>query len=130
MDVPRFLKKKQVEKTPSPQTNTKGASPQPQVAKSKAPPNGEVSQTATASQKPHIPSATIAFGQKQMPLIDILSPQSLEIDFSFIKINDVYFRTLFIAGYPRFVSPGWLEPIVAEFLFSVCLKTKEAKSLI
>ncbi|OGM10380.1 hypothetical protein A2Y68_01885 [Candidatus Woesebacteria bacterium RBG_13_46_13] len=43
---------------------------------------------------------------------DIIAPQSLETEFDYVKINNVYFRTLFVAGYPRFVSPGWLEPII------------------
>lgn len=45
-------------------------------------------------------------------LLDVIAPQSVEEDFDYIKINDVYFRTIFVAGYPRFVSPGWLEPVV------------------
>ena len=45
-------------------------------------------------------------------LLDTIAPQSIEEDFDFVKINDVYYRTLFVAGYPRFVAPGWLEPIV------------------
>ncbi|MEK7188664.1 MAG: ATP-binding protein, partial [Patescibacteria group bacterium] len=32
--------------------------------------------------------------------------------FKHIKIGDMYFRTLFAAGYPRFVSPGWLEQMI------------------
>ena len=36
----------------------------------------------------------------------------MEEDFDYIKINDVYFRTIFVGGYPRFVAPGWLEPVV------------------
>lgn len=45
-------------------------------------------------------------------LLDTIAPQSIEEDFDYIKVNDVYFRTLFVAGYPRFVAPGWLEPII------------------
>jgi type IV secretory pathway VirB4 component len=44
--------------------------------------------------------------------LDVIAPKNLEVDFDYIKIDDVYIRTLFISGYPRFVSPGWLEPIV------------------
>jgi type IV secretory pathway VirB4 component len=62
--------------------------------------------------KPIIPSPTIALYQKQLSEIDIIAPERMEVDFDYVKINDIYFRTLFIAGYPRFVSPGWLEPIV------------------
>ena len=63
-------------------------------------------------KKPPIPNPNFAVRQQGLGLLDVIAPQSIEIDFDYIKINDVYFRTLFIAGYPRFVSPGWLEPII------------------
>ena len=76
----------------------------------------EPSQPAAAARssnkKPPINSPVYAFNQKQLELLDIIAPASIEIDFDYLKINDVYFRTLFVAGYPRFVSPGWLEPII------------------
>lgn len=62
--------------------------------------------------KPNIPSPTLALYQKQLGILDIVAPQNLEIDFDYVKINGVFFRTLFVAGYPRFVSPGWLEPVI------------------
>lgn len=43
---------------------------------------------------------------------DIVAPKKIEVDFDYVKIGEKYFRTLFMAGYPRFVSPGWLEPII------------------
>lgn len=45
-------------------------------------------------------------------VLDVIAPQAIETDFNYIKINDVYFRGLFASGYPRYVSPGWLEQIV------------------
>lgn len=44
---------------------------------------------------------------------DIIAPPAIEVDFDYIKIGDYYFRTLFVAGYPRFVSANWLEPIIS-----------------
>lgn len=43
---------------------------------------------------------------------DVIAPKNIEVDFDYLKINDTYFRTLFVSGYPRFVSPGWLEQII------------------
>ncbi len=63
-------------------------------------------------KKPAIPNPNFAIQQRSLGLLDTIAPQSIEIDFDYIKINDVYFRTLFMAGYPRFVSPGWLESII------------------
>ncbi|HCR36027.1 TPA: hypothetical protein DIU22_03235 [Candidatus Woesebacteria bacterium] len=47
-----------------------------------------------------------------MQLHDVIAPNDVEVDFDFVKVNNVYYRTLFVAGYPRFVAPGWLEPVV------------------
>ena len=62
--------------------------------------------------KPAVPSPALALYQKQLGILDIVAPEKIEIDFDYIKIDNVYFRTLFVAGYPRFVSPGWLEPVI------------------
>ena len=62
--------------------------------------------------KPPVPSPTLALYQKQLGILDIVAPEKIDVDFDYFKINDVYFRTIFVAGYPRFVSPGWLEPII------------------
>jgi conjugal transfer ATP-binding protein TraC len=45
-------------------------------------------------------------------LADIIAPSSIEVDFKFIRIGEKFYSTLFIVGYPRFVSPSWLEPII------------------
>ncbi|MCX6705924.1 MAG: ATP-binding protein [Candidatus Woesebacteria bacterium] len=64
------------------------------------------------NSKPVISSVALALKQKELRVRDIVAPEKIEVDFDYFKINDVYFRTIFIAGYPRFVTPGWLEPIV------------------
>lgn len=68
-----------------------------------------ISQQAGAKPKIFNPNVAIAQG---MNLLDAIAPQSIEEDFDYVKINDVYFRTIFVGGYPRFVAPGWLEPVV------------------
>ncbi len=44
---------------------------------------------------------------------DIIAPASIEVDFDYLKIGDWYFRSLFVAGYPRFVNANWLEPLIS-----------------
>ena len=45
--------------------------------------------------------------------MDVIAPKSIEVDFSYVKVNDeTFLRTIFVSGYPRFVNPGWLEPII------------------
>ena len=45
-------------------------------------------------------------------LVDIISPSSVEVDFRYIRVGERFYTTLFMVGYPRFVSPTWLQPIV------------------
>ncbi|PJA38541.1 hypothetical protein CO180_03340, partial [candidate division WWE3 bacterium CG_4_9_14_3_um_filter_41_6] len=53
-----------------------------------------------------------AFAQGVISIKDIISPSGIEIDFNDIRIGSTYYRTYFIAGYPREVGPNWLSPII------------------
>ncbi|MFC1646951.1 VirB4-like conjugal transfer ATPase, CD1110 family [Patescibacteria group bacterium] len=48
-----------------------------------------------------------------LAVYDIIAPPSIEVDFDNLKIGDYYIRTLFAAGYPRFVSANWLDPMIS-----------------
>ncbi len=72
------------------------------------PTNGQVARPV----KPKIADPVLAMQKASIDIEDLIAPQSIEVDFTYIKIDDVYFRTLFVSGYPRFVVPGWLESIV------------------
>lgn len=48
-----------------------------------------------------------------LSLKDQLAPAVVDVDFDTLKIGDWYFRTLFVSGYPRFVSANWLEPLIS-----------------
>ena len=82
--------------------------------------NGEIapttlaqpSPTTTPGQKPQIDEPNEAILKQNMSLVDVIAPETMEIDFNHLVVNGVYFRTLFVSGYPRFVSPGWLEPLI------------------
>lgn len=47
-----------------------------------------------------------------LTLQDIIAPIDMEIDFNTLEVGEWFFRTFFISGYPRFVGPNWLSPIV------------------
>ena len=83
-----------------------------QPANPAATPAPQVTNNKEAEVKPPILSPAFSVMNQKMNLLDVISPQSVEVDFDYIKINDVYFRTIFVGGYPRFVAPGWLEPVV------------------
>ena len=67
--------------------------------------------TLKRGNKPQINNPVAALN-KGWPVNDLVAPDNLELDFSHSKIGDVYLRTLYVSGYPRFVSPGWMEPII------------------
>lgn len=64
------------------------------------------------NQKPIISNPLVEYIKGKTKIQDLIAPTSFEIDFNYIKIGDTYLRTLFVAGYPRFVNPGWLEPVI------------------
>ncbi len=43
---------------------------------------------------------------------DIIAPSYIEVDFNHIKIDEKYYTTLYVVGYPRYVSPNWLYSLI------------------
>lgn len=62
--------------------------------------------------KPQIFDPVVSISKDKLAPLDVIAPESVEVDFDYLKIDNVYMRCLFISGYPRFVSPGWLEQII------------------
>jgi len=62
--------------------------------------------------KPVFEDSIRAYESGRISPLDIIAPTRLEMDFSYIKVGEVYLRTLFVSGYPRFVAPGWLDSII------------------
>jgi len=69
--------------------------------------NDKGNQTATPEN-----DAVFQLGQGMVSVQDIIAPGAIEVDFDFLKIGNKYFRTLFVAGYPRFVTANWLGPLI------------------
>lgn len=44
---------------------------------------------------------------------DVIAPAEVEVDFSHLRLDQNYYRTFFVSGYPRFVEPNWLEPLIS-----------------
>jgi conjugal transfer ATP-binding protein TraC len=49
---------------------------------------------------------------EQTTVQDMIAPSAIEVDFDNLKINNHYTRTLFVAGYPRYVNANWLSPLI------------------
>ncbi|MCS6956584.1 MAG: DUF87 domain-containing protein, partial [Patescibacteria group bacterium] len=43
---------------------------------------------------------------------DIIAPSYIEVDFNHLKIDDKFYRTLYVVGYPRYVSANWLYSLI------------------
>lgn len=43
---------------------------------------------------------------------DIIAPSAIEVDFNHLRIDNKYYRTCFVAGYPRFVGLNWLSSLI------------------
>ena len=67
-------------------------------------------ETSTISNKIDAvnPNAVQQLVNGMVSVQDIIAPGAIEVDFDYLKIGNRYFRTLFVAGYPRFVSANWL----------------------
>lgn len=52
------------------------------------------------------------FSEGLVSVKDIIAPSSLEVDFNHVRIDDKYYRTLFVSGYPRFVGMNWLSSLI------------------
>jgi len=52
------------------------------------------------------------FVQGLVTIQDIIAPEAIEVDFNYLKIGSTFVQSLFVAGYPRFVSANWLSPLI------------------
>src|SRR3989338_2382256 len=43
---------------------------------------------------------------------DMIAPSYVEVDFNHIKIDSRFYRTLYVVGYPRYVSANWLYSLI------------------
>ncbi len=43
---------------------------------------------------------------------DLIAPAAMKVEPSFVRLGDVYCRTLFVVTYPRYVTVGWASPII------------------
>lgn len=51
-------------------------------------------------------------GSGMVDVKDVVAPPGLEVDFDHVRVGEIYFRTLFVTGYPRFIGANWLSPLI------------------
>ena len=62
------------------------------------------------NQEPVSPLTAIQKGMISLP--DVIAPSSVEVDFNYIRVGESFYKTFFVVGYPRYVSPNWLSPVI------------------
>ena len=63
------------------------------------------------NNKPKIQEPPMA--EPQLTIEDVIAPSEVEVDFNDLRIDNRFFRTYFVANYPRFVDSNWLEPLIS-----------------
>jgi hypothetical protein len=43
---------------------------------------------------------------------DLIAPASFRVTPRYLQLSDKYVRTIFVVGYPRYISVGWFAPII------------------
>ena len=66
---------------------------------------------SSAEEKQTIEEAKI-YRRGVVSLRDLVAPSALEVESSFIRLNDRYVRTIFVTDYPRYISVGWFAPVI------------------
>lgn len=82
------------------------------VAKAPAGKTTAVTKKKAATPPPSTSKAIETVEKGLTSVVDIIAPSSVEVDFRYIRVGEMHYTTLFIAGYPRYVSPGWLQSII------------------
>ncbi len=64
---------------------------------------------------------------------DLIAPSFVEVDFTNLRIDDKYYRTFYVVGYPRYVSPNWLYSLITfdhPLYISMYVYPTESKSVL
>ncbi|MFH0987937.1 MAG: conjugal transfer protein TraC, partial [Parcubacteria group bacterium] len=45
-------------------------------------------------------------------VLDLIAPEAFEVQPDYVRMGDVYGRTIFLLSYPRYIAVGWFSPII------------------
>ncbi len=57
-------------------------------------------------------SVAAELGKGTVSIKDLIAPSFIEVDFNNLRIEEKYYRTMFVVGYPRYVSANWLYSLI------------------
>ncbi len=67
---------------------------------------GQVSSTQELLEEERV------YRQGVVSVKDLIAPASLEVTSSYIRLGEMFVRTLFVVEYPRYIAIGWFAPII------------------
>jgi hypothetical protein len=76
----------------------------------KQPQQAQPGKSPSSSQPMKAVADVLAKGN--VSLKDMIAPSYVEVDFNHIKIDSKFYRTVFVVGYPRYVSANWLYSLI------------------
>lgn len=79
------------------------------------PPSGDASTPEVSIAQKELEEArekAEKFAQGLLTIRDLIAPSGIEHDFNHLQIGNTYYRSFFIAGYPREVGANWLSPLI------------------
>ncbi|MDD5490265.1 MAG: ATP-binding protein [Patescibacteria group bacterium] len=74
-------------------------------------PSGQAAEEAAKSERILLEEEKI-YRRGIISVRDIIAPESMKVEPTFIVLGDKFVRTIFIMTYPRYINIGWFAPII------------------
>lgn len=52
------------------------------------------------------------YKEGMLTLLDLVAPAYMEVDPRYLRLGNKYLKTIFVVGYPRYLTVGWFSPII------------------
>ena len=69
-------------------------------------------QPSTTINIPTSQNVASVMAKGSVSIKDLIAPSFVEVDFNHLKIDEKYYRTFYVVGYPRYVSANWLYSLI------------------
>lgn len=52
------------------------------------------------------------YKEGMLTILDLVAPAYMEVDPKYLRLGNKYLKTIFVVGYPRYLTVGWFSPII------------------
>lgn len=90
-------------------------------------------QTGGSVSLPSSQNVANLMAKGEVSIKDMIAPSFIEVDFNHLKIDEKYYRTFYVVGYPRYVSANWLYSLITfdhPVYISMYVYPTESKSVL